>query len=87
MPEEIGEKIVAVGGMVWIPVRIYEKCDGVYLPKLYQIRSVGSESIHLQGHADELIKYCYLTEEECLKRCLTLFQIFTMRPYTDFPNI
>ena len=87
MENQIGEKCIAVGGLVYIPVLAYDNCDAVYVPKLFQIRSVGSYSVHLKGYRDVPIEYCYLTEADCVVRCQTLLAIYAMRSATDYPNI
>ena len=83
---QIGQRCVDVGGLVWLPEQATEKGNGVYVPKLFQVRSVGSRSVHLKGRDDELIAYCYLTDTDCLERCRDLFTIYTMRPREQYPG-
>jgi hypothetical protein len=84
---QIGERCVAVGGLVFLPVREEKLGPGVYVPELFQIRSVGTETVHFKDHDDVRKEFCYITRDSCLERCRTLYNIFTMKSLADYPGV
>ena len=70
---------------IWLPVRAYTNFDLIFIPQSFKITSVGSKTVHLNGHDDVDFAYCYENRISCNSRCLRLFVILTGRKIEDFP--
>jgi hypothetical protein len=72
---------------VWLASQYRPDCDAVFTPVHFPILSVGTSTVHLEGHSDIALEYCYSSYRDCLSRCRDLFTIYTGLPREKYPNL